>query len=85
MHLRDGSMLAQVLPVTTKCFSRAIVMPNLKPPVRTAQDVRAYRERIRAALPPGGTFEPLMTIYLTDETDPDDLRAGYGRRGYYRR
>ena len=70
LHLRDGAMLAAVLPDTARRFGRAIVMPNLKPPVRTVADATAYRERILAALPAGMAFEPLMTLYLTDNTDP---------------
>ena len=73
LHLRDGDMLAAVLPDTARQFARAIVMPNLKPPVRTLADARAYRERILAALPAGMRFEPLMTLYLTDNTDPEDV------------
>ena len=76
LHLRDGEMLAAVLPATTRDFGRAIVMPNLKPPVATAAAAAAYRARIRALLPPGSDFEPLMTCYLTDNSAPDDLRAG---------
>jgi dihydroorotase len=76
LHLRDDALLAAVLPATVRDFGRAIVMPNLKPPVTTAASAAAYRERIRALLPPGSTFEPLMTCYLTDNTDPADLRAG---------
>ncbi|MGF1644750.1 MAG: dihydroorotase [Thiotrichales bacterium] len=76
LHLRDGDMLAAVLPATVRDFGRAIVMPNLKPPVTTAVAAAAYRERIRALLPPGSGFEPLMTCYLTDNTSSDDLRAG---------
>ncbi len=77
LHLRDGAMLRAVLPHTTRRFARAIVMPNLVPPVVTAADASAYRERIRAALPEGASFEPLMTAYLTDDTAPDDLAAGH--------
>jgi len=73
LHLRDGDMLAAVLPDTARQFARAIVMPNLKPPVRTLADARAYRERILATLPAGMRFEPLMTLYLTDNTDPEDV------------
>lgn len=73
LHLRDGDMLAAVLPDTARQFARAIVMPNLKPPVRTLADAKAYRERILAALPAGMRFEPLMTLYLTDNTDPEDV------------
>jgi len=74
LHLRDGATLASVLPHTARQFARAIVMPNLKPPVTTALDAAAYRERILAALPAGVRFEPLMTLYLTDNTDPDEIR-----------
>jgi dihydroorotase len=74
LHLRDGAHMASVLPHTARQFARAIVMPNLKPPVTTAADAAAYRERILAALPQGMNFEPLMTLYLTDNTDPDEIR-----------
>ncbi|MCB1328226.1 MAG: dihydroorotase, partial [Maritimibacter sp.] len=73
LHLRDGAMLAAVLPETARHFARAIVMPNLVPPVVTGDDARAYRDRILAALPEGMAFTPLMTLYLTEETDPDDV------------
>jgi dihydroorotase len=73
LHLRDGDMLTAVLPDTARRFARAIVMPNLKPPVRTTADAAAYRERIRAALPAGLAFEPLMTLYLTDNTSPEEV------------
>ena len=73
LHLRDGAVLAAVLPETARDFARAIIMPNLVPPVVTEADARAYRARILAALPEGMTFEPLMTLYLTEETDPADL------------
>jgi dihydroorotase len=73
LHLRDGAMLRAVLPETARHFARAIVMPNLVPPVVTANDARAYRDRILAALPPGHTFTPLMTLYLTEATDPADV------------
>ena len=76
LHLRDGEMLRAVLPWTAKVFARAIVMPNLVPPVTTAAAAAAYRERIVAALPAGMDFTPLMTAYLTDATDPADLAAG---------
>jgi dihydroorotase len=76
LHLRDETMLAAVLPATARDFGRAIVMPNLKPPVTTAAAAAAYRARIRALLPADSTFEPLMTCYLTDNIDPSDLRAG---------
>ena len=74
LHLRDGAALASVLPHTAHQFARAIVMPNLKPPVTAAADAAAYRDRILAALPEGMEFEPLMTLYLTDNTDPDEIR-----------
>lgn len=76
LHLRDGDVLRAVLPATSAVFSRAIVMPNLRPPVETTAQAAAYRDRIYAALPPGHDFTPLMTLYLTDRTDPDDLRQG---------
>jgi dihydroorotase len=79
LHLRDGAMLAGVLPCS-RDFARAIVMPNLVPPVVTARDAVAYRERILAALPAGQDFIPLMTLYLTEGTDPDDV-AGAAREG----
>jgi dihydroorotase len=74
LHLRDGAAMASVLPHTARQFARAIVMPNLKPPVTTAADAAAYRDRILAALPQGMDFEPLMTLYLTDNTPPDEIR-----------
>ena len=74
LHLRDGEMLSAVLPHTVRQFGRAIVMPNLKPPVTTVDAARAYRERILAAVPVGTAFEPLMTLYLTDNTPPDEIR-----------
>ncbi|MES2664832.1 MAG: dihydroorotase [Pseudomonadota bacterium] len=75
LHLRDGAMLHGVLPETTRHFARAIIMPNLVPPVVTGADARAYRDRILAALPDGAAFEPLMTLYLTEGTDPADVAA----------
>ncbi|CAN0618528.1 Dihydroorotase [Burkholderia sp. lig30] len=74
LHVRDGAMLAGVLPHTARQFGRAIIMPNLKPPVTTTAQAQAYRERILAAVPAGMTFEPLMTLYLTDNTPPDEIR-----------
>ncbi len=74
LHLRDGNVLADVLPHTAAQFARAIVMPNLKPPVTTTAMASAYRDRILAALPDGMTFEPLMVLYLTDNTQPDEIR-----------
>ncbi|HYG89399.1 MAG TPA: dihydroorotase [Azospirillum sp.] len=76
VHLRDGAMLKVVLPFTARQFGRAIIMPNLKPPVITTADARAYRERILAALPAGTGFTPLMTAYLTDTTDAADVAQG---------
>lgn len=77
LHLRDGDMLRAVLPSTATHFARAIIMPNLVPPVVTAADAVAYRDRILGALPEGSTFEPLMTLYLTENTDPDDVAAAH--------
>ena len=77
LHLRDGAMLAAVLPQTSGDFGRAIIMPNLVPPVVTVKDALAYRARIVAALPKGHDFTPLMTLYLTEETDPDDVAQGF--------
>ena len=74
LHVRDGAMLAAVLPHTARQFGRAIIMPNLKPPVTTTAQAQAYRERIVAAIPAGVTFEPLMTLYLTDRLPPDEIR-----------
>jgi len=74
LHLRDDAILASVLPHTARQFARAIVMPNLKPPVTTTAQALAYRDRIIAALPAGMQFEPLMTLYLTDKTTPDEIR-----------
>ncbi|GKY87790.1 dihydroorotase [Sinisalibacter aestuarii] len=75
LHLRDGAMLAAVLPETARHFARAIIMPNLVPPVVTGADAAAYRSRIMAALPAGMTFTPLMTLYLTEDTDAADVAA----------
>lgn len=76
LHLRDGAALQTVLPHTARQFARAIVMPNLKPPVTTVALAAAYRDRILAALPAGMTFEPLMTLYLTDNTAPEEIIRG---------
>lgn len=73
LHLRDGAAMQAVLPHTARQFARAIVMPNLKPPVTTTAQALAYRERILDALPKGAHFEPLMTLYLTDKTPPDEI------------
>ncbi|MEP6356010.1 MAG: dihydroorotase [Hyphomicrobiales bacterium] len=77
LHLRDGAMLEGILPHSARDFARAIIMPNLVPPVITSADANAYRERIMKALPEGMAFQPLMTLYLTEETDPDDVIAAY--------
>ncbi|OSQ50752.1 dihydroorotase [Marivita geojedonensis] len=77
LHLRDGAMLRAVAPETARHFARAIIMPNLVPPVVTGADAAAYRERILSALPEGSSFTPLMTLYLTEDTDPDDLARAY--------
>jgi len=75
LHLRDGAHLRAVLPDTARRFARAIVMPNLKPAVTTVKLALAYRDRILDALPTGARFQPLMTLYLTDETPPDEIAA----------
>jgi dihydroorotase len=74
LHLRDGTVMASVLPDTARQFARAIIMPNLRPPVTTTEQALAYRERILAALPKGMRFEPLMVLYLTDNTKPEEIR-----------
>ncbi|MEL3889705.1 dihydroorotase [Ferrovibrio sp. MS7] len=76
-HLRDGDVMATVLPHTAAQFGRAIVMPNLKPPVTTVAAAEAYRQRILAALPASSSFQPLMTAYLTDTIDPEEIRRGH--------
>ena len=78
LHLRDGAMLRAVAPETARHFGRAIVMPNLVPPVVTAAEAEAYRGRIMAALPEDTRFEPLMTLYLTEDTDPSDVARAFG-------
>ncbi len=75
LHLRDGAAMAAVVPFTAARFARAIVMPNLKPPVTSTAQALAYRERILAALPSGSGFSPLMTLYLTDKTDAAEIDA----------
>jgi dihydroorotase len=77
VHLRDGAMLRAVLPYTAAQFARAIIMPNLVPPVTTVAQASAYRERILAARPAGSDFQPLMTCYLTDSTSPDEIEKGH--------
>ncbi len=73
LHVRDGSVLPHVLAHTVRRFARAIIMPNLTPPIVHVADASAYRDRIRAALPAGAEFEPLMTLYLTDATSPNEI------------
>src|SRR5574343_907734 len=73
LHLRDGEALAAVLPHTARQFARAIVMPNLKPPVTTVEQAAAYRDRILAAVPAGLKFAPLMSLYLTDTLEPEEI------------
>jgi len=80
VHLRDGDMMRAVLPFTSSQFGRAIVMPNLTPPITTVAAAQAYRDRIVAALPRGAAFTPLMTCYLTDETSADEVEAGFRDR-----
>ena len=77
VHLRDGDMLRRVAPLTARQFARAIIMPNLVPPVTTVAAARAYRERILAALPADADFTPLMTCYLTDDADPAEIAGGF--------
>ncbi|MBU3001449.1 dihydroorotase [Roseovarius nubinhibens] len=77
LHLRDGAMLGAVLPETTRHFARAIIMPNLVPPVVTGAQAAAYRDRILAALPEGAAFTPLMTLYLTEDTDAEDVAKAH--------
>jgi dihydroorotase len=74
LHLRDGAHMAAVLPFTARRFARALVMPNLKPPMTTVEALEAYRARILAAVPGGADFQPLMTLYLTDRTPPEEIR-----------
>jgi dihydroorotase len=85
LHLRDGAAMRSVLPFTAARFARAMIMPNLRPPVTTVEQALAYRQRILDALPAGMTFEPLMTLYLTDRTDPgevDRAKAGGSILGF---
>jgi dihydroorotase len=77
VHFRDGAMLQQVAPLTARQFARAIVMPNLVPPITTVAAARAYRDRIVTSLPEGAEFTPLMTCYLTDTTDPEEVARGH--------
>ena len=77
LHLRDGAMLRAVAPETARHFARAIIMPNLVPPVVTGAEAASYRDRILSALPDGSAFTPLMTLYLTEDTDPEDLARAH--------
>ena len=77
LHLRDGAMLEGVLPYSARHFARAIIMPNLVPPVVTSADAKSYRDRIMAALPSGLDFTPLMTLYLTEGTDAADVASAH--------
>ncbi len=79
LHLRDGDMLQTVAPYTARQFGRAIVMPNLSPPITSVAAAESYRNRIRLALPEGTDFEPLMTAYLTDEIAPDEIERGHAK------
>jgi dihydroorotase len=82
VHLRDGNLLQAVAPLTAAVFGRAIVMPNLAPPLTTVAATRAYRQRILAAVPQASGFTPLMTAYLTDSIDPAELELGQ-RQGVF--
>jgi len=75
LHVRDGATMASVVPFTARQFARAVIMPNLKPPVTTVAQALAYRDRILAAVPPRYRFQPLMTLYLTDATAPEQIYA----------
>jgi len=77
VHLRDGAMMVAVVQHTARQFGRAVVMPNLKPPVTTTADAMAYRQRIVSALPPESSFKPLMTLYLTNDTTVDEIRRAH--------
>ena len=80
LHVRDGAMLKASLPFTARHFGRAIIMPNLLPPVVTVKDAEAYRQRVMAARPEGSSFTPLMTSYLTDATNPDEIESGFRKK-----
>ena len=83
LHLRDGAAMRSVLLASARCFARAIVMPNLKPPVATTADALAYRERVLANLPAGSVFQPLMTLFLTEHTAADDIRRAKNSGNIY--
>ncbi|MGC8000734.1 dihydroorotase, partial [Salmonella enterica] len=78
-HLRDGAVLQHTVPDAARHFGRAIIMPNLVPPVRNGEQAGEYRERILAARPAGRPFEPLMVLYLTDQTTPELIRQAHGQ------
>src|SRR3546814_1327558 len=82
VHLRDGAMLEHVAPYTARQFARAIVMPNLSPPVTTAEEDRAYRDRINAAVPAGLDFTPLIVAYLTDHSDAHEIARGHAEGAF---
>ena len=79
LHLRDGAMLKAVLPETARDFERALIMPNLLPPVITSNEAGSYKNRILDALPRESSFQPKMTLYLTESTDPEDLAQAFTR------
>lgn len=83
VHLRDGVVLQHTVRETAQCFARALVMPNLDPPVVTTEQALGYRQRILAALPPGQAFEPLMTLYLTEETSPAEIQTAKASGAVY--
>src|SRR5512140_316098 len=83
LHLRDDALMRSVLPDTTRQFARAIVMPNLKPPVTTTSQAQAYRTRILAALPASSRFQPLMTLYLTDNTTAAEIQRAKSSGAVY--
>lgn len=82
-HLRDGEVMSSVLPYTARVFARAMVMPNLVPPITTPELADAYRKRILAALPPESRFEPLLTCYLTDDSQPDEVARGHRSGSFF--
>src|SRR3989344_2008223 len=82
VHLRDGDTLRLVTPFTAARFARATVMPNLQPPITTSMQAVSYRQRVRAVIPNGSPFTPLMTAYLTDLTDPKDIEEGFQREAW---
>ena len=75
LHVRDGAALQAVVPHSARQFGRALIMPNLRPPVTTAGQAKAYRDRIRAAVPEGLDFEPVMSLYLTDKLPPEEIES----------